>query len=461
MKKYSGKWKYVLLLLLMFFCLAGGNTKTVSADTDGVSRCRVVFANKKGKVSTQLYKSWEQIVEQGSYINLPEYSKPGYKVFWVKKTNGKLTRYNPGAKVRINGNTKFYMYYYKLYTVKFYTANGKKEYKKLRLQGIKGQYVTLPDYSVSSGASVKWATKVKGTDSRKPGSRLKITGNMKFYLVSETSSASAVKLLYNNGKVWKTVNNASGTATFPSVDLQSDMCLGWSRRKGQSTNPEYKTGDKIPSKSGTYYMVVFKESMDKRPAVLESPYTYDKVLFVGDSRTLGMQVSLGAECPEQVDFVCKVGKGLAWFKKYGYKELITKLEQEPSETRKAIIFNLGVNDLENYNKYVKYMNSIASGLNEYNCDLYYMSINPFNKAMYKGTTVKRSDAKIARFNKAIYNQLCSGRKSSYRYINTCTNLQKYGWISTRPSDGAHDGLHYSVATYLRIYNYCIRYLNRF
>ena len=35
-----------------------------------------------------------------------------------------------------------------------------------------------------------------------------------------------------------------------------------------------------------------------------------------------------------------------------------------------------------------------------------------------------------------------------------------GWISNRFDMGIYDGLHYSDATYLRIFDYCMRYLNR-
>ncbi len=54
------------------------------------------------------------------------------------------------------------------------------------------------------------------------------------------------------------MDTSSGNATFPAVNLNSaNMCLGWSRTKGKTTDPEYKAGDKIPTKTGNYYMVIF------------------------------------------------------------------------------------------------------------------------------------------------------------------------------------------------------------
>ena len=71
-----------------------------------------------------------------------------------------------------------------------------------------------------------------------------------------------------------------------------------------------------------------------------------------------------------------------------------------------------------------------------------------------------TEAHVAAFNKAIYRGLCSGRKRSFTYINTCTNLQMKGWISKKSGTDIYDGVHYSNQTYLRIFDYCMRYLNR-
>ena len=82
-------------------------------------------------------------------------------------------------------------------------------------------------------------------------------------------------------------------------------------------------------------------------------------------------------------------------------------------------------------------------------------------AMIKSVNGKaRTEAQVAAFNKAIYRGLCSGRKRSFTYINTCTNLQMKGWISKKSGTDIYDGLHYSNPTYLRIFDYCMRYLNR-
>ncbi len=117
--------------------------------------------------------------------------------------------------------------------------------------------------------------------------------------------------------------------------------------------------------------------------------------------------------------------------------------------------------MSNINTYVVYMRKVSENLKQnYNCDMYYLSVNPVNSAMIRSYGAgTRTEAQVAAFNKTIYQKLCSGSDRAFIYINTCTNLQKYGWSSNRYDAGIYDGLHYSVETTLRIYGYCIRKLN--
>ena len=68
--------------------------------------------------------------------------------------------------------------------------------------------------------------------SKKEGDSLRVTGNMKFYIVGK--KITGVNLRKYDGTVWKIVDTSSGSATFPAVNLNSaNMCLGWSRTKGK------------------------------------------------------------------------------------------------------------------------------------------------------------------------------------------------------------------------------------
>lgn len=463
MKQIITKWKGMcfLIMLLSVLCLAGG-TKTVSAaEADGAIMCRVTFANAKGQ-TPEFYKKMGKTVEMGTMLELPKLSRDGYKYVWVAKINGKEYKYSAGAKVRITQNTKFCLNIYKLYKVSFYTSNGKKEYVSLRKSAYKGQTISLPSGSASSSVTnITWATSVNGKDRKKSGTKVKVTGNMKFYAVNTTSNS--VVLCRQDGRAYRTVSNSNKTATFPSVDAgNGNMFLGWSKTKGKTSQPEYYAGDKIPTTTGNYYMVVFNKNMDHAPASLTTSTKFSKVYFVGDSRTNGMKTALGTNAPSNVEFIAENGMGLNWFQTEGFYQLYRDVRSQSKQTRKAVIINLGANDLKNSGSYTKYMKAVAKKLKPYNCRMYYLSVNPVNSAMiknYMGYATK-TEAQVKAFNKMIYSSLCTGKSKTYTYINTCTNLQKYGWISSRNNTDNFDGVHYSNETYLRIYNYCMKYLNR-
>ena len=365
----------------------------------------------------------------------------------------------------INQTTKFCLNLYKEYTVRFYTANGRNEYTSLRKTVVAGSRIKMPTGNSNGNYNFAgWATKVGGDVAKKQGTTVKVKSNLKFYAVQQKADTSGIRLYKYDGSYWKTIKNTNGKATFPAVNLGSaNMVLGWSKTQGKNalSSSDYKAGDRIPSKSGRYYMVVFGTSMDRAPAAITTPTEFDRVYCVGDSRTVYTQVALGASAPSNVEFIAKVGEGLDWFKSSGYKTLYRSVAKRPRTEKKAVIINLGVNDLKNSASYVKYMKKVAAKLKKYNCKMYYLSVNPVNSAMIKSVNGKaRTEAQVAAFNKAIYRGLCSGRKRSFTYINTCTNLQMKGWISKKSGTDIYDGVHYSNQTYLRIFDYCMRYLNR-
>lgn len=460
-KATVNRWRGIIFLTVLFGFLLLAASRPVSAQAATTEKCKVVFANSNGVVSNDTFRKWARTVTKGSYIQLPTVNRSGYKCVWVEKSGAKELKYATGRNVRITKNTKFCLRYYKLYTVRYYTMNGSKEYTSLREQGYQGQVLTFPLHPTATGYKfLGWSTSINGKTVKKEGDSLRVTGNMKFYIVGK--KITGVNLRKYDGTVWKIVDTSSGSATFPAVNLNSaNMCLGWSRTKGKTTNPEYKAGDKIPTRTGNYYMVVFFSKQDRAPASIIKPTKHQMVYFVGDSRTVGLQLALGNSAPSNVDFVCKGNQGLDWFRQTGYRELLRKLSKQSRKTKKAVIINLGVNDMSNINTYVVYMRKVSENLKQnYNCDMYYLSVNPVNSAMIRSYGAgTRTEAQVAAFNKTIYQKLCSGSDRAFIYINTCTNLQKYGWSSNRYDAGIYDGLHYSVETTLRIYGYCIRKLN--
>ena len=108
------------------------------------------------------------------------------------------------------------------------------------------------------------------------------------------------------------------------------------------------------------------------------------------------RVALGASAPSNVEFIAKAGEGLDWFKSSGYKTLYRSVAKRPRTEKKAVIINLGVNDLKNSASYVKYMKKVAAKLKKYNCKMYYLSVNPVNSAMIKSVNGKGKNRSTGR-----------------------------------------------------------------
>ena len=163
---------------------------------------------------------------------------------------------------------------------------------------------------------------------------------------------------------------------------------------------------------------------------------------------------------EGISFVCKQGQGLVWFQNEGYAQLLEKIGKGKRGKPTAVIFNLGVNDLQNISPYVSCLKQISTELKERNCKLYIMSVNPVNNVLIMARKKKsRPEESIRSFNLMMKRKLCSAAVG-YTYIDPYSYLMRYGYgtdVCAYGYDmGVDDGLHYTVKTSKRIYKYCIK-----
>ena len=168
------------------------------------------------------------------------------------------------------------------------------------------------------------------------------------------------------------------------------------------------------------------------------------LLFIGDSRTVGLEQALkqnGSDLSNQA-FLARIGKGFHWLtstaKEYeGFQEL-----------PHIIVINLGVNDLGNVTKYQQLYHSYRESYWK-NCPLYIVSVGPVCSPCRSVT-----NSRITAFNQSMQtwiqteNASASAETSSIHYIDTYSYLMETGFSSP-------DGLHYSAATYLKIYDYIL------
>ena len=150
-KATVNRWRGIIFLTVLFGFLLLAASRPVSAQAATTEKCKVVFANSNGVVSNDTFRKWARTVTKGSYIQLPTVNRSGYKCVWIEKSGTKELKYATGRNVRITKNTKFCLRYYKLYTVRYYTMNGSKEYTSLREQGYQGQVLTFPLHPTATG----------------------------------------------------------------------------------------------------------------------------------------------------------------------------------------------------------------------------------------------------------------------------------------------------------------------
>ena len=343
----------------------------------------------------------------------------------------------------------------KMYTLSFYSATGSSEYTKLRVKVYKGEKYKLPEVPDRLNYSgVGWSLKKNATvDSAvEPGATITVTGNMKLYGCWE--KAKSIQFFYNSGtgEYLSLRENVTGDSLIlPDLKSASGYTfLGWSDKPKQNASPKYRAGERISVTKGMkLYSVVIKNPVPG-PESINQSQEYDRVFFIGDSRTVGMQNQISG-LVDNVTFICENRVRLDWFK----TNRATITEQIKSEEgRIAVIWNLGVNDLT-YNSmagncqltadaYISEMEQLAKALSDDRFDLYFMSVNPLNEAecMESGWGT-RSVKWLLDFNYLVRTGL-----KSYRYIDTYNYLINTGFQLT-------DGLHYTPAVYGKIYNKAI------
>jgi len=156
------------------------------------------------------------------------------------------------------------------------------------------------------------------------------------------------------------------------------------------------------------------------------------IIFIGDSRTVGMKSAVGNNSHI---WSCKVGMGLNWMKSTGVPDVESQID-----SNKAVVILMGVNDCDgsaSAKRYAAYINDKASDWVSKGAEVYFVSINPVDESKYHGAV---TNAKIDEFNSTIKTAL----SSNVKYIDTNSQIKS--------SMSSSDGLHYNNATYKEIYN---------
>lgn len=192
----------------------------------------------------------------------------------------------------------------------------------------------------------------------------------------------------------------------------------------------------------------YTSTEEEQPPVIPAQIAPHRVIFVGDSRTLGMRDALRRSSRTDDDiFVGRVGEGVHWFAEEGMDEMADAIEADPDL---PVILNLGVNDpLEIDDYIVTYWDCIRE---HPDTDFYIMSVNPVDEEflLENETAVEEvldtvNNLNIAKLNIALKEEFGS------RYLDCASWLKEDGFDTV-------DGLHFTTSTYLKVHDFAVAQL---
>ncbi|MDO5424128.1 MAG: hypothetical protein Q4F41_10415 [Eubacteriales bacterium] len=163
---------------------------------------------------------------------------------------------------------------------------------------------------------------------------------------------------------------------------------------------------------------------------VEDAVAQSKLIFVGDSRTVGMKAAVGGKAV----YIAKIGEGYDWLSTTALKSLKKQLAKYPAS---QVVFNLGVNDVGNVSAYRTFYRKLFAQYPD--AKFYILSVNPIENG--KGSWAV-TNKMIRAFNKKM--------KAAFpeNYLDCYSELVKNGYETA-------DGLHYTSTTYWKIYDFVL------
>ncbi len=178
--------------------------------------------------------------------------------------------------------------------------------------------------------------------------------------------------------------------------------------------------------SGSVGVVCAKEKTEEK----EETTGY---VFIGDSRTTGMDNAVDLANKKDTFVVAKSGMGYDWFMKEGSLQLYDIREANDYDNW-VYIFNLGVNDLNNVDRYKDLLLELSN-----EATVYFVTVNPTDDSV---GGIQCED--IDKFNRAIYHIMSDNYINSYDYLLKVNGFE---------FDKRQDGMHYNDATYEKLYDF--------
>ncbi len=156
---------------------------------------------------------------------------------------------------------------------------------------------------------------------------------------------------------------------------------------------------------------------------------FGRIIFVGDSRTVGMQRSVDPYTDPCI-FIAASGEGYLWFERSGIHRLERSLLRYPDV---PVVFNLGVNDTVSIYHYIRSYRALME--KHPDTSFWFLSVNPVTEE-----SLMVPDTDVVEFNHILKEAF------PHQYLDSYSWLKKNGFESV-------DGIHYSEETYLAIHDF--------
>ena len=161
-----------------------------------------------------------------------------------------------------------------------------------------------------------------------------------------------------------------------------------------------------------------------------------RTIFIGDSRTVGMQMYVGGE--ENEYWSAKNSMGYSWMRESGVPAVEDLIGRDTD-----VVILMGVNDLGNMGSYVDYMNEKAAERKRRGARTFFVSVTPVRENGSHNARNSRIDE---------FNAYAQANLRGVHYIDAADRI--------RDSFGSPDGLHYDGPTYREIYRIIRFYVYR-
>lgn len=158
------------------------------------------------------------------------------------------------------------------------------------------------------------------------------------------------------------------------------------------------------------------------------------VIWAGDSRTVGMQNAVDNDDL----YIGAAGEGYDWLIGTGLPQIEEAIKTYPDA---PVVFNFGVNDYDNLERYAEFYTSLAK---EYpKTHFYFLSVNPIDPAVCKNIT----NEEIANFN------------SRLQQLFPDTYIDSFTFLMMNEA-ATIDGIHYSGDDYRLIHEFAVEKIKK-